>query len=209
MEHASRIVLRSPRFVLHTDLTQQEAEQTLDRMEAALKAAAEYWQCKPRRQIACYVVKDPSKWPDSAFPHPLARVWVGGVGGATISQFEKVGGRRRVTATVYADAKPGIVEHEVIHAYCYHAFGEAGPDWYKEGMAQAVAQWAATEPHHGCPPELVRILRNEVARKIPEIVQAGRFTNDLSESFGAMLSDRKIAGHVPLSDWTTHDVENL
>ena len=35
-----RIALRSARFVLHTDLSRPDAEQTLERMETALKAAA-------------------------------------------------------------------------------------------------------------------------------------------------------------------------
>ncbi len=195
--------------MLHTDLPRPEAEQTLARMEATLKIASDYWQCKSRRQIVCYVVEDEANWPDSAFPHALARVWVGGIGGATISQFESVNGRARVKATVYADAKPGTVEHEIIHAYCYQTFGEAGPDWYKEGMAQAVADRAAAVSRGGCPRELVQGLSQQRRRRIPEIVSAGRFTGEIDAALGAMLSDHKLLGQVYLSAWTSKDDETV
>jgi hypothetical protein len=203
-----RIALRSARFVLHTDLPRPDAEQTLERMETALKAAAKYWKCEPRGQIACYVVADLENWPDSSLPHPLARVWVGGVGGATISEFTGAGRETRIRATVYAVPRRGVVEHEVIHAYCYQTFGEAGPDWYKEGMAQLVSQSGESGGAAGCHAGLVYVLEKGTSATVQEVVQAGRFTVQLHDSFGAMLAKRSDRQqHVPLSDWTTQDTE--
>jgi len=204
----TRIVLRNSHFLLHTDLPRPEAESMLGRMEAALKAAAKYWQCEPRYQIACYVVADLDQWPDSALPHPLARVWIGGVGGATISEYTGAGRQTRIRATVYAVPRPGVVEHEVVHAYCYQAFGEAGPDWYKEGMAQLVSQGSAEGGETGCQAALVRVLDRGQSASVQEIVQAGRFTVQLNDSFESMLAKRSDRQrHVPLSDWTARDAE--
>ncbi len=201
-----RIVLRSAHFVLHTDLSRPDAEQTLARMEAALKCAAKYWKHELRGQIACYVVADLENWPDSALPHPLARVWVGGVGGATISEFTGAGRDKRVRATVYAIPRPGVVEHEVIHAYCYQTFGEAGPDWYKEGMAQLVSHGGEAGGAAGCHAGLVSVLEKGTSATVQEVIQAGRFTVQLHDSFGAMLANRNDRQqHVPLSDWTALD----
>jgi len=206
----TRITLRSSHFALRTDLPRPEAEETLSRMEASLKQAVRYWRREPRGQIACYVVDDLNHWPDSALPHPLARVWVGGVGGATISEFTNVQGKIRVKATVYALARPGIAEHEVIHAYCYQTFGEGGPDWYKEGMAQLVSLHAADAARVGCPEELVRVLDKSSPNRIRDLLQEGRFTRDISHAFGALLANRSDPHrHVPMSDWTGQNAETL
>jgi len=207
---APRIVLRSSNFVLTTDLPRTEAQPMLSRMEATLKGATRYWQRPPRGQIACYVVADLANWPDSALPHPLARVWIGGVGGATIAEFIGAGRDTRIRATVYAVPRRGVVEHEVIHAYCYQTFGEAGPEWYKEGMAQWVSLGGEGGTERGCPPELVRGLGKGASATVKEVVQAGRFTVGISDSFGAMLANRSDQlAHVPLSDWTAQDDETV
>jgi hypothetical protein len=171
VEKGTRIVLRSARFALHTDLPRPDAEQVLKRMEAALKGAVQYWRREPRGQIACYVVDDLEHWPDSALPHPLARVWVGGVGGATISEFTGAGRETRIRATVYAIPRQGVAEHEVIHAYCYQTFGEGGPDWYKEGMAQLVSTGGAAGT--GCSAGLVRVREQGTPAKLQEVVRRG------------------------------------
>lgn len=204
------LVLRSSRFVLHTDLQEEDAEQTLERMESVLDRAVKYWQTPSRRQIDCYVIRDLDAWSDAALPHKLARVWVGGIGGATISEFEQVHGKRRIKATVYAAARPGVVEHEVIHAYCFQTFGEAGPDWYKEGMAQLVSQPARTECDLGCPRDLTVNLGKHCDKKIGEIIQAGAFTDQMSASLGAMLTNRETSdSHVSMSVWKSQDAETV
>ncbi len=204
----ARIVLRNTHFVLHTDVARPAAEAMLERMEAALKAAAKYWQREPRNQIVCYVVADLEQWPDSALPHPLARIWIGGVGGATISEYTGAGRQTRVRATVYAIPRPGVVEHEVIHAYCYQTFGEAGPDWYKEGMAQLVAHGSDAGGQTGCQAALVRPLAGGKSCSVQEVVQAGRFTVQMHDSCGVMLAQRSDRQrHVPLSDWKAGDAE--
>jgi hypothetical protein len=42
---------------------------------------------------------------------------------------------------VYADGRPEVVLHEVVHAYCHHSFGHIGPVWYAEGMAEMGHYW--------------------------------------------------------------------
>jgi hypothetical protein len=62
-------------------------------------------------------------------------------------------------AIIYATTLSGIVEHEVVHAYCFQAFGRGGPDWYREGMAELFAQQVI--PDHQLPgrPETMERLR--------------------------------------------------
>jgi hypothetical protein len=133
---------------------------------------------------------------------------VGGVGGATISEFTGAGRETRIRATVYAVPRPGVVEHEVIHAYCYQTFGEAGPDWYKEGMAQLVSHGGESRGEAGCHAGLVNVLEKGTSATVQEVTQAGRFTVQLHDSFGAMLAHRSDQQqHVPLSDWTVADAK--
>ena len=46
------------------------------------------------------------------------------------------GAQTQIKIVVFAAARPGVAEHEVVHAYCGQTFGTTGPLWYREGMAQ-------------------------------------------------------------------------
>lgn len=200
----------SPHFRLHTDVPDAEAVRTLSRMETALARAAEYWGRQPRGQIGCYLAANVTAWPEDALPHPLARVWIGAVGGATVRSAEHHGRTAARDVTIYSSTRPGIVEHEVIHAYCCQAFGATGPDWYKEGMAQVVAYAADGEPGLHCPPEVLAELKNKPAKTIVEIVRAGQFTNRTVRSLDSMLDEREDpARPLLMADWTNQHSEDL
>ncbi|MFV1966632.1 MAG: hypothetical protein ACC628_14505 [Pirellulaceae bacterium] len=207
---AKRSVYRSGQFILRTDLSQADANDVLKRMEATLAFAAHYWRRETRGQIECFVVHDLKHWPDAALPHPLARVWIGGVGGATISQMVGAGRSARVKATVYACDEPGVVEHEVVHAYCFQAFGTSGPDWYKEGMAEFAVFGRDRVSGVRCPSELINVLRSEQRMPIRQIVDGDLFTRQISDSMTAMLASRAdVNRHVALDVWTDKDAEGV
>lgn len=206
----SRHVLRSSNVVLHTDVPADEARKRLAGMEATLTSARRYWRQGHHGKLECYLIADLQNWPDSALPHPLARIWVGGIGGATIG--ESFGGHRRVRgqATVYSAARAAVIEHEVIHAYCVQAFNEMGPDWYKEGMAEVISLHVAQRDGVACTAERIQLLRDVAPRTVGQIVAMGPFTEAISSSLRAMLQNRQdMRRHVPLDDWTLRDADQL
>ena len=205
----------SRHFCLHTDLAAPEAGALLKRMEKALGLAEQHWGQPLRGKIECYVIEHLERWPNSALPHPLARIYIGGVGGATIAEplpssrsHREAAGRGRKKATVYACPRIGVAEHEVIHAYCFQTFGHAGPEWYMEGMAQMMTHSCVQDQGVWCPPESFEWLRAQPRPKIEHVVQANRMTGKIGRSLDAMLL--RCQGnhtHVPLSDWTDREAQ--
>jgi hypothetical protein len=200
---------QSRHFVLTTDLAAEPAAALLERMEAALADAVEYWRRPARGQIDCYVVRDLHNWPDYALPHPLARVVVNGIGGATLQRTSGRGRTARDTALLIASAAPGVAEHEVIHAYCAQNFGEMGPPWYKEGMAEMAVLGHGRGQGPRCSPAQLDTLRNGPAHTIHDIVSTGQSAQRLTDALDALLAQRGgDPRHVRPEAWTATDADN-
>jgi hypothetical protein len=149
------------------------------------------------------------RWRDSELKHPFARISIEGVRGLTVSEPVGAAHRGRYGAVVYASTDAGVLEHEVVHAYCVQAFGATGPDWYKEGMADAVAFRGDGASGVQCPGERLDELRGASRKSIRQIVGSDRLASDLSKSMGvklAALTDPK--GQVSLSQWTERDAQD-
>lgn len=202
---------KSKHFLVHTDLPAEEADALVERLEATLGSVAKYWGRPCRGKIECYVVDDLANWTDGALPHPLARVLVGGVGGATILRSLRDGKRTTCKPEVYACARPGIAEHESVHAYCHQAFGATGPDWYREGMADMAYYHRGGERDVRLPPEALARLKQGKPRSLDEIVSKGRLTGALTQSVDRLLVKHELlqqnlgltapAKNVPLEAW--------
>src|SRR5579862_6198282 len=67
-------------FLLHTDLSDEEAEELLDRLETMLELISRYWGRNCSGVIEMFVVKDLSKWPDGAIPQEGLASIRGGAG---------------------------------------------------------------------------------------------------------------------------------
>lgn len=201
------VVRESPHFTLHTDLPVDKADALIQRMEATLSFAAEYWKRPARGRIECYVAQDIQRWPDYELPNPVARVIVSGIGGITMGRQSGSGKSRHNSAVIYASAAPGVAEHEVIHAYCAQNFGETGPTWYKEGMAEMAVLG------HGelcCDRERLLALHCVPARSIRDVLSAGDAAQRLSTSLDSMLSKRGgDLRQVSTAGWTASDVESV
>jgi hypothetical protein len=207
---AKRRILRSSNFAVRTDLPKPEAAAAVKRMEAILTFASGYWGREPRGQINCIIARNAEDWPDSELPHPLARVWITGVGGATINERVGAGRFARIKSTVYANDQLGVIEHEIVHAYCSQAFGTSGPDWYKEGMAEFAAFGHDRAAGVRCHPRLIQVLRHEHRLSIEEIIRSDLHVERLSNSMLAMMADRANASqHVALDAWTDSDTEDV
>jgi len=202
---------RSKHFLVRTDLAKDRADALVERLEATLRIVEKYWGRPSRGRIECYVVDDLANWSDDALPHPLARVLVGGVGGATVVRSQREGKRIKHKPEVYASARPGVAEHESVHAYCTSAFGATGPDWYREGMADRAYYHRHGERDVQLPPDTMASLKQGKRRTLHEIVNRGRITGELSQSVDKLLAeheaDRQIQGlsgeakNVPLEAW--------
>ena len=199
----------SRHFRLRTDLMAMEADAVLDRMEATLRFAVQCWGRPALGQIECYVAQDLANWPDSALPHPLARVVIGGVGGGTFVRQDCPGSKTRNTAVILASSTPGVAEHEVIHAYCAQNFGASGPYWYKEGMAEMASQGPYSTDGMRDLPQRLALLRQGQARTIRQVVSTGPSATRMAGSLEELLANRVDTGHVPLAAWNKEHADSV
>ena len=207
---ALRHNMRSEHFIMHTDLSPIEAQHVLDRMEATLQTVAGYWKREPRGLIECYVVHDLSNWPDSALPHPMARMVIDQIGGAAISSQVGAGIYSHAKSTIIASSTPGVAEHEVVHAYCGQAFGTTGPTWYGEGMAQMLTYGPDECAEVRCPPTTLARLRSSRPRTISDVIQSGAAARQLFDALESQTSgDGNVLGFNPDGGWTDGNTRSL
>ncbi len=181
----------SAHFLVHTDLSNKEAQDLLKRLENMLDLIAKYWARPPVGVIECYVVRDLAKWPVGKLdPHGLAKIEEGA--GVTLTETLTVAGprgtRQRVASksVVYAVADRGTPQHEAVHAYCGQAFGTTGPLWYAEGMAEMGQYWDKDDPSVHINPAVLKYLRSARPQSLREIVEthsARSFTGDSWQNY--------------------------
>jgi hypothetical protein len=227
---------QSPHFAVRTDLPDDRVEQAMERLEATLDFAVTCWGRPAKGRIDCFLIDDVSNWRDANLPHPLARVLVEGIGGVTLG-YQDFGGadggqrqrqkqlamgrmsrQTRKTlqysradkhhAIIYASTDPGVVEHEIMHAYCLQVFGATGPDWYKEGMAEMASFGERDQEGVKCPNDRLAALRNKGTRSVKEVMEMGEAGLQLQNSLESMMAKRRDPQRqVPLTDWTRRDAE--
>lgn len=174
-ETVSPRAVRSQSFVMHTDLSDDDADELLKRLEKMLKIISKYWGRPNRQTIEMYVVKDLKNWNGLAFdPDGLRSVRSGG----GLTKFRKVSQGRQffAKAVVYAIADRGTPQHEAVHAYCYQTFGTSGPVWYSEGMAEMGQYWVENDASVNCPRFVARYIHSVKPRLLSEIVNRPRET---------------------------------
>ncbi len=182
---------QSSHFLLHTDLSNKEAQELLKRLESMLDLISRYWARQPVGVIECYVVRDLAKWP-AGMLDPAGRAKIEEGAGVTLTETLTVAGprgtRRRVASksVVYAAADRGTPQHEAVHAYCGQTFGALGPLWYAEGMAEMGQYWAKEDPSVHIEPVVLRYLRSSRPQTLRDIVQtnsARSFTGDSWQNY--------------------------
>jgi hypothetical protein len=227
--------LQAGRFELHTDLPATELSGWLQRMERVVDLSEAYWCRKLPGRIRCYLVDDLSNWSVCDLPAEFAPRVLRHVSGGTDVVRAAAGSRMASQAVIYATTAPGVVEHEVVHAYCFQTFGRGGPDWYREGMAELFAQQVDLEHPMGraerlerlrkaAPIQLTAILRNDSHRKLRDTMLSGGSTSrptantpsDTDDSPAFLLAESKIAEDttrldVPSTEftWTESDEQRL
>jgi hypothetical protein len=169
-------------FLLHTDLSDEEAEELLDRLETMLELISKYWGRNCSGVIEMFVVKDLSKWPDGAIPQEGLASIRGGAG-ITVTRRMTSGDTFLAKSIVYAIADRGTPQHEVVHAYCGQTFGLTGPLWYSEGMAEMGQYWRTNDKSVNANPMVIRYLRKSEPKSLREIVYAKEFTGDSWQNY--------------------------
>ncbi|MDA0834154.1 MAG: hypothetical protein O2955_07215 [Planctomycetota bacterium] len=172
----------SPHFLVHTDLSAEEAEDLLKRLETMIKLVSGYWGRPCRQTIECYVVKDLENWPKDAFPAAALDSLESG-GGLTMTTVVTNGNDFQAKATVYAVADRGTPQHEAVHAYCGQSFGTTGPTWYSEGMAEMGNYWNENDHSVNAAEIVIRYIRESEPKSLNEIVNSNERTGDSWQNY--------------------------
>ena len=178
----------SKNFLLHTDMSQEEAKELLMRLETMLTGISSYFG-KPNSQvIEMNVVKDQKNWPNGSI-HPDAIASIEGKAGITLSVTmtqRNATGQVRITgakSVVWAVADRGTPQHEAVHAYCHQTFGRTGPTWYAEGMAELGQYWRDKDYSVHVHDVVLQYLKSEDPKELTEITAPGQRTGDSWQNY--------------------------
>ena len=176
--------VRSRHFLIHTDLSPDEADDFVERLEAMLGQISTYWGQPMRGVIECYVIRNLDKFPVAAIA-PAGVRGVKTVGGVTLMQVHREGKRQVAKSVVYASARLEVVQHEVVHAYCHQTFGRIGPVWYSEGMAEMGHYWKEGDTAVHADPREIEFLRNNPPKSLAEPLSPAQVTGDCWQNYAS------------------------
>ena len=163
---------KSANFHVMTDLSAEDADALLKRLETMLKLVSAYFGRRNPRPIEMYVIDDFDNWPEATLatmdPDGIQSVRSGG--GVTMTQVATAGDQFIGKATVYAGSRHGTPQHEAVHAYCGQAFGRTGPVWYSEGMAEVGNYWQENDKSVTTDPRVIEYLKSGDPRSLDQIV---------------------------------------
>ncbi|HEX6987045.1 MAG TPA: hypothetical protein VF170_16825, partial [Planctomycetaceae bacterium] len=176
---------RSKNFLVRTDLSPEEAEDLLKRLETMLGIISRYWGQPNRKTIECYVVKNIANWPPGSIPpFGLASIQEGGgVTQSVVSVSGLTGRPVNAEAVVFATADHGTPQHEAVHAYCFLNFGSTGPVWYAEGMAEMGNYWRVDDSSVELPEPVLRYLQESDPKPLLAIVDNTDQTGDSWQNY--------------------------
>jgi len=173
-QSATPQVYTSKTFQMKTDLPPEKAQELLLKLETMMKLVSAYFGRPCRKPIKMYVVDKVSNWPPAEFAQfpegGRERILAGA--GLTITSTRSIVGGPKIDAdvTVYAVAEHGVAQHEAVHAYCGVTFGETGPVWYAEGMAEVGQYFREGEKGVNTNPQVIDYLKSQSPKPLIEIV---------------------------------------
>lgn len=167
-------------FILYTDLSDQQANILMAKLETMHGLIGNYFGKRPRIPIECYVIADLSKWRKEPLD-PIGVAKIREPAGVTISK--PLPGTKEVKAIVYSCDQHGVCQHEAVHAFCAQAFGSTGPVWYSEGMAEMGQYWKPGELAVNIDPVVIDYLTNAEPKKMADIIAAGQITGDSWQAY--------------------------
>ena len=181
---------RSQRFLMHADLSDPEAKDLLARLEKTYDLIGAYWgrQLKPGQAVEMYVVKDISRWPQGAIPADGLPHILGG-GGVTHTEALSLRGEQgervhlAARTVCFAVADRGTPQHEAVHAFCGLTFGNTGPTWYSEGMAEMGQYWRERDHSVQLDPMVLKYLQQNSIKSLNAIVNNEEQTGDSWQNY--------------------------
>ena len=159
--------VRSQHFLVRTDISDRSISMLLEKLETMYDLLVVYFGSAPRQPIECYVVQDINKWNSRAWePLVIQKVTTGA--GVTIRA--RQGGNLK--AVVFSSARHDVVQHEAVHSFCHLTFGDTGPLWYAEGIAEMGQYWNADSNSVTATAAVIGYLRSRETQLINTIVNA-------------------------------------
>ena len=169
--------LTSDHFIIHTDVSNRSAAVLLDKLERMYNLIGRYFGKRPKQPIECFVVSDLSLFEGQLPPDGAAKI----AEGAGVTMMAKAGGMP--ISIVFSCDDHGVVQHEAVHAYCFLAFGECGPIWFAEGMAEMGQYWKPDELGVSIDPVVIDYLMNAKKKKLEDIVAEKQITGDSWQAY--------------------------
>jgi hypothetical protein len=165
--------VRSEHILLHTDLATPRARRLLDSLESICDELTRHFGQASQQLIECYVVSNPASWSSSDF-EPTG--WQKINEGAGVTVTERLGSS--VKSVVYACGREDVVRHEVVHAFCAQTFGDTGPTWYAEGLAELCSYWHQGSVAVRVDPVVSDYLRASAPRPLADVTSEHESLND-------------------------------
>ncbi len=161
-------------FQVMTDLPPEKSKELMGKLETMMKLVSAYYGRPCRKPIRMYVVDNIANWPkeelDRFSPAGLSKIQEGA--GITETRTTSIVGGPKIDADVivYAVSSHGIAQHEAVHAYCGVTFGETGPVWYSEGMAEVGHYFRDGDKGVNALPEVIDYLKSQSPKPLMEVV---------------------------------------
>ena len=192
--------VKSKHFILHTDVSEQDAKVLIAKLECMHGLISRYFGKRPKEAIECYVVNDLAAWGTNKI-HGVGLEAIRNGTGVTVSgassSLRSVAGnnsnysnrnQRSAPSTygaaqVYSCANHNTVQHEAVHAYCKMAFGTTGPTWYSEGMAEMGNYWRPRDVSVNIDPVIIEYLTSSPRKSMTEIVNEEQITGDSWQAY--------------------------
>jgi hypothetical protein len=188
--------VRSRNFLLHTDVSDREAADLLAELEPLLQQISTYWGRPNQGTIECYVVRDLDNFPPDAMD-PRGVSGMKTSGGITLMATVPAGDHSLIKSIVYARARPEVVRHEAIHAYCHQTFGFIGPIWYSEGMAEMGHYWKEGDTAVRADPRETQFLHDNPPASLAATVSRAQVTGDSWQNYAARWALCHFLAHDP------------
>lgn len=176
--------LRSQHYLVKTDLSDRKARMLLDKLETMLALVSRYYGRLQTSVVQCYVVDDPARWSVEGLPPKILEKIKKKEGTTLTKKAVASNGMRASQSVIYSCGDAGVVQHEAVHAYCHSVFGDTGPTWYSEGMAEMGQYWKDGIREVDVDPRVLSYLRKaEEPKKLAEIVKQDQITGDSWEAY--------------------------
>lgn len=157
--------MRSEHLLVRTDLPEKQAARLIASLERICQMLGRHFGQAPKRPLRCIIVSEPKLWDPHEF-EPAG--WQKVLANAGVTVTERIG--KEAHAIVYTAAKDKVVRHEVVHAFCAQTFGDTGPTWYAEGLAELGSYWEGNPARVVCDPVVTDFIRSSPPRTLASIV---------------------------------------